>query len=337
MRGTQITNHGLRNGQMLRSIGLQSAGLKLELLNFGAATRDLRLVAGGADRSLVLGYRTVDDYLDNPAYLGVIAGRVANRIKNASFALNGEQIHLSANEGANQLHGGPKGLSHVLWEVLDAHADQACLRYISEAGENGFPGRAEITLRVVLEDMAVEYRLEAHVDRPTPISLAQHNYFNLGGGHDTIWDHRLQVDATGYLELDETHVPNGTICALDGTRYDLRRGDALGDLDPEAQGTDINLVFDPQRDPSLPVASLTAPDGLRMRVLSDQPGAQIYTGAHLPQRDAGLRCTSIGPFKGVCIEPQGFANAVNIADFPSVIVQPETPYRQVLRLEFGGI
>ncbi|NIZ12179.1 aldose epimerase family protein [Phaeobacter sp. HF9A] len=335
MGKAQIINHGLHRGQMLKEVTLQSDGLSLSLLNFGAVTRDLRLTAKGEDRPLILGFADPAAYLDNPAYLGVIAGRVANRIKNAQFALGGQHYYLDANEGNNQLHGGPKGLSHVIWELEPLSAASARLSYHSPDGENGFPGAVDFTVVVTLDAMSVDYQMSATVDRPTPINMAQHNYYNLMGGGQPIWDHRLQVDAIGYLAVDDTNVPYGEIAPPDGTRYDLRMGQSLGDLDRERLGTDINVVFDDTRDPALPVAILTAPDGLRMTVTTEQPGAQVYTAMMLPAQGGGLSGQTIGPGMGLCFEPQGHANAVNQPDFPSVIVTPDKPYVQNLRLDFG--
>ncbi|WP_420004531.1 aldose epimerase family protein [Arenibacterium sp. LLYu02] len=337
MNMAQIVNHGLHAGQMLKEACLSNGSLRLSLLNVGAATRDLRLFHKGEERPLVLGYADPVAYLENPAYFGVIAGRVAGRIKNACFELDGALIRLEANENGNLLHGGAKGLSHVLWDITALSETQARLTYHSPAGENGFPADVEFAVTVSLDGLAVVYDMTAKVSAPTPISLAQHNYYNLAGGAAPIWDHRLQVDAMGYLVLDDTNVPNGQIADLCGTRYDMRLGRSLGALDPEHLGSDINLVFDPERVQGLPVATITAPDGLQMAVTTDQPGAQVYTAGWLTQQSGGLPGQEIGPAMGLCFEPQGFPNAVNLPQFPSVMVTPDKPYRQTLRLDFGWI
>lgn len=337
MSMAQIVNHGLHQGHILKEVCLRNDRLSLSLLNFGAVTRDLRLHDQGENRSLVLGFRNPADYLTNPGYMGVIAGRVAGRIKNARFALDGQMVRLAENEGGNQLHGGPAGLSHVLWGIEPLTSASARLTYHSPEGENGYPGAVDFTVTVTLDEFSVEYEMIASVSQPTPISLAQHSYYNLSGGQQAIWDHRLQVDATGYLVLDDTNVPNGTIADLSDTGFDFRLGRSFGELDPEHQGCDINLVFDTDRTQALPAAKLTAPDGLQMTVTTDQPGAQIYTAGGLPTQPEGHSGQMLGPAMGVCFEPQGFPNAVNQPDFPSVIVSPDVPYVQKLRLDFGWI
>lgn len=331
----QIIKHGFHNDQTLKEVRLNSAELSVSLLNFGAVTRDLRYRVGDQYRPIVLSLADPLDYIENPDYLGVIAGRVAGRIGSAGFDLEEETHVLTANEGENQLHGGPGGLSHQFWELDAIDEVTARLVHVSPNGANGFPGSAVVTLLVSLSENAITYELTAEVDRPTPISLAQHSYYNLAGGGEAIWNHRMQVAANSFLVLDEGNVPNGEISKVDGTRYDLRAAVKLGELDPEHKGSDINLCFSELRDLAQPVAHLRAPDGLTMWVHSDQPGAQIYTAAGMEKRPGAIDGQALGPGMGICIEPQGYPNAVNHAHFPPIIATPEQPYSQILKLEFG--
>ena len=335
MGTTQITDHGIYGGQMLREARLESAELSLSILNFGAATRDLRYLVGGANRRLVLGYKNPGEYIENPDYMGAFVGRVAGRIKNARFDLDGQTHQLNANEGGNQLHGGPSGLSHQFWHFESVDCTKIRLTHTSPDRANGYPGQAVVSILVALTGNRVTYDVIAKVDRPTPISLAQHNYYNLAGGGEPIWDHQLQVDATGYLVLDDSNVPNGAIASLSGTRYDVSQPVRLDQLDPEYQGSDIALCLRQCRDIHEPVAQLRASDGLTMSVWTNQPVAQFYTASGMIKRSGGLHGQCLGPGMGVCFEPQGFPNAVNLANFPSVIATSVQPYRQRLELEFG--
>lgn len=329
---TRIIDHG--GG--LQEARLIKGGLSLSLLNFGAATRDLRVAHRGRKVPVVLGYQDPCAYLDNPFYLGAIAGRVANRISGARFSLEERAVLLPANEGRNLLHGGANGLSHRFWQMEAAGEAAVSLFYRSPHGENGFPGEVTFRLCVSLGENTVIYSMQAEADRPTPVSLAQHNYYNLVGGGD-ICAHRLTSAASRYLPVDAEGLPTGAVGDVAGTRFDFRPGETLADLDPQQRGVDINICFDAGPAPVLPVAALEGPNGLRMRVFSDQPGAQIYTAKHLAAHDGALAGQTLTPFAGVCIEPQGYPDAVNNAQFPSVIISPDQPYRQELRLEFSEV
>lgn len=322
------------HGGGLQEACLHRGGLSLSLLNFGAATRDLRVIHRGRQLPVVLGYNDPRAYLTNPYYLGVIAGRVANRIGRARFALAGQEFCLPANEGCNMLHGGQGGLSHRFWQMEQSGAAAVHLTCISPEGDNGFPGRVEFRTGVSLGENAVTYSMRAAADRPTPISLAQHNYYNLAGSGD-IWSHCLTSPASRYLPLDSEGIPTGAVDDAAGSRYDFRQGRTLAEMDPQREGTDINICFDAGPAPVLPVAALEGPNRLRMQVYSDQPGAQIYTAAGLKAHEGALPGQSLKPFAGICIEPQGYPDAVSNPQFPSVIVTPDQPYRQDLRLEFS--
>ena len=155
-----------------------------------------------------LSYRDPLDHLHHPGSLGIITGRVANRIANARFTLDGSHHILRANEGVNQLHGDPSGLARRNW-TLESEGNQAVqLRHHSPDGDQGFPGAVDFTIKIELQNNLLSYHMFAVPDRPTPINLTQHFYYNLMG-HGTIWDHQLEITSTGYTPTDKTLIPTG--------------------------------------------------------------------------------------------------------------------------------
>ncbi|UTS82539.1 aldose epimerase family protein [Phaeobacter piscinae] len=319
----------------LRWLDLETDYLRLRVLNFGAVTARLDLRVGDVWVPMVLGYHDIVSYLGDPFYLGAIVGRVANRVGGAGFDLAGRRVALDANEGGNQLHGGTAGLGRVFWEIQQVADDAAELRYTSADGENGYPGCAEFLLRITVSGTGVSYDMSASVDQTTPINLAQHNYYTLGVTGD-IWGHRLRCPSNAYLPLRPDGVPTGAIAPVAGTSLDFTDGQSFATLDPLRLGTDTHVIFAKGADSHMPeIARLTAPNGVAMRVFSDQPGAQIYTATHLNSAVAAQGGQQLAPFAAVCIEPQGFPDAVNQPDFPSVMVHPGRPYHQRLSLNFS--
>ena len=332
---TVVRDYGRFNGQILREVTISDGDVSLAILNYGATTRDWRVPLNGRRIPVVLGYDDPTRYVGHKTYLGAIAGRVSNRIGGAQYSLGGQINQLIPNEGGNQLHGGSSGLSNAFWEVEPDGASAVRLRYVSPAGEGGFPGRAKFSIDVRLNGACVTYDMRAEVDCVTPISLAQHNYYNLDGA-GTIWEHRMRCDADRVLEMDDQGIMNGQVASVDGTKFDFRKLRFFSQADVERAGTDHNLVFEGERDISKPVAEVEAPSGLRMKLWSDQPGAQLYTAAAMPLQVGGLDGQTYGPASGFCFEPQGFPNAVNIPTFPTVFVSPEKPYVQKLQVEIKG-
>lgn len=301
----------------MEQVILRDGPMRLAMLDHGAVTQGWWL----NDTPLILGYDDPAQHRDDPFFLGAIVGRTANRIGGAGFDLGDKPIRLLANDGRNQLHGGPTGFWARTWKIGEVTRNTARLTLHSPDGDGGFPGAVEVEVTVRLDAPRLTYDIRARPDRPTPISIAQHNYYCLGDP-DSIRNHMLHVPAQAMLALDDESIPTGEIASVAGGPFDFRAPSALSQA-PE--GIDHFFRFDAGRAPGGPVATLRAPSGLTLCVSSDQPGAQIYTGQGLGPPFA--------PFAGVCIEPSGYPNAVNIPTFPSVIATPAHPYHQVLTLD----
>ena len=314
----------------IEQVHLTAGDVSLTLLTLGCITQDWRLPLGGARTSVVLGYADPRAYLDNRASLGIIAGRVANRIAGSRFELDGKVHHLMPNDGPNHLHGGPDGLSHRIWNVDRDGARRARFTYVSPDGEGGYPGNVECVVEVSLTGHTVTYDMAATPDRPTPINLAQHNYYALASG--PCHDQTLMIAASNYTPTGPDLIPTGQIAPLDGAAFDFRKPRSLAAADPECHGIDHNYVLDLIDGPA---ARLTATTGLTLEMETDQPGLQLYTATHLAPFATPLSGQQHAFFAGLCLEPQGFPNAVNEPGFPSIIATPDCPYRQVLRVTIG--
>ncbi|MQQ10169.1 galactose mutarotase [Epibacterium sp. SM1979] len=307
------------SGVEIEQVTLTDGPMRVSLLSLGATTQGWWV----NEVPLILGYEDPGAYTQNSGYLGVIAGRVANRIGGATFELDGVRYVLDANEGQNTLHGGAQSMVRQNWQIEQRSQTEAILHLFSNDGDCGFPGQVRFTLQVTLQAPRLIYTFLAEVDRPTPISLAQHNYYTLGET-DGIAGLSLRLPGDHLLEKDAEGVPTGEILPATGP-YDFR------DFRPLHTAPDLDHFY-PFR-PSVAgalrdIAELRAASGLGLRVMSDQPGAQVYAGGGLG--------APFAPGAGVCIEPSGFPNAVNVGHFPSMIVTPDHPYCQRLVLDLTG-
>jgi len=290
----------------------------------------------------------LDAYRDrsrNP-YLGAMVGRCANRIAGSRFDLDGVTHHLSPNEGRNQLHGGPDGFDRREWQIstlADESGAQVSLRLVSDDGDQGFPGRVEVTVTYRLDAIDVlQIDIEGTTDAPTVLNVTNHAYWNLAGttgeravASASIRDHTLSVTADRLVRVDDALLPTGQLDPVGGTPWDLRSQRRLGDvLDlPELAGPgglDHCLVLghaqrrsegsgagggDAQHS-----AELADPvSGRRLRVDTDQPGVQVYSANHgagpLPRHGA------------VCLESQHLPDSPNQPRFPSATLHPGQIYR----------
>ena len=311
---------------------LSDGDVSVSILSMGAATQDWQVPDAQGNRvPVVLGYADPAAYAAQTGFLGVIIGRVANRIGGASFDLDGHTYRLTANEGPKQLHGGPDGWWARNW-VMERDGDRAVqLKLTSPDGDMGFPGVVKATVVISLDGHRLTYDMTATCDRPTPINMANHNYYNLMGD-GPIWDHKMQVNASAYTPTDADLLPTGAVSTVDGTKYDYRTMRQISEADPHRGISDINFALNGGDDESV---SIQAQNGLMLRMWTDQPGLQFYTGQGICAGAEPLKGQTHAPCHGIALEPQGFPDAVNQPTFPSVICTPENPYRQTTTIEIA--
>src|SRR5262245_50634563 len=211
-----------------------SAGMTAKIMELGGIVTELHVPdkAGKLD-DVVLGFDNLDGYLKEHPYFGCITGRVANRIANAKFTLDGKEYTLAANNGSHHLHGGKKGFDKVVWkgEVAKAPGGNAVkFRYRSPDGEEGYPGdlTCEVTYTLTeLDELKIDY--VANTDKPTPINLTNHSYFNLlGVKGGEIYDHELMIPAGEFTPTDATLIPTGKIEKVKGTPFDFTKPTPVG-------------------------------------------------------------------------------------------------------------
>jgi len=326
-----IKTFAVHDGHEVREIRLDNgAGASASILTWGATVRDLVVPARDGSRRVVLGYETFDGYRENPCYLGVTAGRVANRTGGGGFALEGTWYPLPPNEaGRTHLHGGPTGFSRRNWTIADAGTDFVRLSLVSEDGEQGWPGRVEVELeyRLTAAPAALRITADASVDRPTFVNLAHHSYFTLGGDARA---HGLKIRAPFFTPVDGDKIPTGEISSVKGTPLDFTQARSIG---AAGFAYDHNFALGP--DDGEPAAVLTAPDGgLGMELLTTEPAVQFYDGHMLSTLAPTLGGVRHVPWAGVCLEPQRFPDAPNKPHFPSALVRPGCPYHQVTEYRF---
>ncbi|HEY9422258.1 MAG TPA: aldose epimerase family protein, partial [Thermoanaerobaculia bacterium] len=195
--------------------------VEMRVLTWGAVVRDLVVPSVAGPQRVVLGLNSIEDYVAHSPYFGAIVGRYANRIGGAQFDLNGETWRLDANEGRNQLHGGSMGFGTRLWSIVDHKPSSVTLSLVSHDGDMGYPGRLTATCTYELLDQAtVRIALEATCDRPTPVNLTTHGYFNLDGSGD-ISSHHLMIEGDFITPTRSDLIPTGEIRSVTDTDYDF--------------------------------------------------------------------------------------------------------------------
>jgi aldose 1-epimerase len=317
-----------------------TAGLHAALSPRGA--RLIRLWAPdhyGTLADIVLGHDRPEDYYSNHGYLGATCGRFANRIAGARFMLDGVEVRLAANEGKNQLHGGPQGFDAAVWQIAHHSDTKVTFTHASPAGDMGYPGAVQARCTYRLDGLCLWIEMTATTDAPTVVNLAHHSYFNLAGqGSGDVLEHDLRIAAQHYLPVDAANIPTGAVLPVAGTPFDFTAPRPVGAALPGQGGFDhCFCLSDPlaldHGEALRPAAVLIEPaSGRCLRLATNQPGLQVYTGAHFdgtPGKD-GARYAR---FAGVALETQGFPDSPNRPQFPQARLDPGQTYRHLMRLD----
>jgi len=308
-------------------------GLVLKVMTYGAAITNLWVPdRAGSLADVVLGFDQLAGYRGDNPYFGATVGRVANRIRDARFQLDGKEHKVAANNPPHHLHGGVKGWDKVVWDgegVMTPAGPVVKLRYLSKDGEEGYPGNVTTQVHYALtNNNQLLVTMTATTDQTTLVNLAHHGYFNLGGeGSGTILEHELLLHAARFTPGDPM-VPTGEVKAVQGTPFDFTTAKPIGrDLRATAGdpiGYDHNFVVDGEPTALRPVARVRDPkSGRVMTVDADQPGVQFYSGNFLDGSITGKNGHVYAQHTGFCLETQKFPNAINVPAWQSqVILKP---------------
>jgi aldose 1-epimerase len=290
---------------------------------------------------VILGYDSLSGYMQtgNP-YFGCLVGRYANRIANAKFSLDGKEYTLAANNNGNALHGGLKGFDKLMWAVKLFTDSTILLSRNSSDGEEGYPGNLSVDVMYTLgDDNSLKIDYAAVTDKPTPVNLTNHCYFNLSAGTDsTILDHELMLKADKYTPVNDKLIPSGKIDNVKGTPMDFTVSKKIGkDIASVSGGYDHNWVLNRTNNNLEMIGSVYhSGSGRFMEVFTTEPGIQFYSGNFLN----GTLLNTRGGAKyvqhaGLCLETQHFPDSPNQPSFPNTILKPGETYHHTTVYKFS--
>lgn len=317
----------------------------VEVLNYGGIiTKILVPDRSGKRENVVLGYKNYRDYAVNPHFFGALIGRVAGRIKDSCFALDGKTYPLERNDGRHHLHSGTNGFHHVLWEAKPFQADGEIgleLGYLSRDGENGYPGNIEVVVTYKLNNdnqLILEYK--ATTDQKTPVTFTNHSYFNLTGNlKEPVHNHVVQMNSSHFAELNHELIPTGKVLETGGALFDftaerkLGEGITVGSLQNKIVGNGYDHYFLFNRNEQGKVTVRDETSGRILTIRTNQPGMVMYTSNNL---DEGLELAERRSEKylGVCFETQASPAALHHDGFPAILLNAGESYQKWTAFQF---
>jgi len=309
-------------------------GLEAVITNYGAKIAALIVPdREGRPTDIVLGKSCIDDYLNNEEpYFGAICGRVANRIAKGFFRLEGNDYQLAINNGPNHLHGGLKGFNAVVWDAVQKDGQTLQLTYLSPDGEEGYPGNLKVEVTYILtDDNSLVIKYLATTDKPTPVNLTNHSYFNLAGeGNNTIADTMLEINANYYLPTNDNAIPLGLPEAVEDSPFDfLQPHEICERINQEhtqliyGNGYDHTFILTRENEGLTFCARAYSPKtGIELEVLTTQPGVQLYTGNYLDGAFVGKNGHRYPRRSAFCLETQHFPDSIHHPDYPTTVLRP---------------
>ncbi|MDO4487530.1 MAG: aldose epimerase family protein [Eubacteriales bacterium] len=311
--GSEVTRYTLENDN----------GIRVSVLDYGMRIQSLYVPDEDGDPvNVVWGYTSMPRYEGGGCY-GALIGRFANRIKNASFTLDGTKYDLTMNDHGNYIHG---NYEHTFFDI-ECEDDKITGKLISPDGEWGFPGTVMLKVTYALSEAGeLTLTYEAVTDKATVINITNHSYFNLDGMPEdgeaaremesiNIFSHKMTIDADTYLEADEVNMVTGNVIDVTGNEFDFRTEKEIGRFK-----YDHNFCVNGFDGTLKKVATLKgAGSGIVMDVLTTQPGMQVYTGGR----------------KAVAIETQHYPDAPNRPEWPGSVLRPGEIYKEETVFKFS--
>lgn len=310
--------------------------VEIRVINYGGIITSLMVPdRNGVVEDVVLGYDSLDGYLNANPYFGAIVGRYANRIANGRFIVDGKEYAVAQNNNGQHLHGGMNGFDKVFWNIEQPDAKTLKLTYLSKDMEEGYPGNLSLEVNYILTDaneLVIDYR--AFTDKKTIVNLTQHSYFNLTGNvKRDILDHEVTIYADHFVPVNELLIPTGKFSAVAGTPFDFRKQTAIGlrtnDSDSQltvAGGYDHCWVLSSKQSNKHAATVFEPVSGRVVDVYTTEPGMQLYCGNFLDGSITGKHGIVYKHRYGLCLETEHFPDSPNQKEFPKVELAPGDVY-----------
>lgn len=324
-----------------------TSGMEVCITNFGGRIVSIMVPdKDGKMKDVVLGFDSIQDYINIPSDFGAAIGRYANRIGNGTFELDGVKYDLPKNNFGHTLHGGPKGFQYVLFDATQPDDKILELTYLAKDGEEGFPGNLNCKVTYILsEDNSIQIKYEAETDKPTVVNMTNHSYFNLDGDPNVKnSDWLLTINGDKYTPVDSTFMTTGEILTVEGTDMDFRKPTTIGSRInnysfaqlKNGNGYDHNWVLNTNGDISQIAATLESPKtGIVLDVYTTEPGIQFYAGNFLDGTVKGKKGIVYQQRAAVCLETQKYPDTPNKKDWPSATLRPGEKYSSETIFKFS--
>lgn len=284
------------------------------------------------NRNIVLSNADLQDYFNaGSSFLGATVGRVANRIKDGRFSLDGKNYQLDKNfdGGFNAGHGGPDGFWRKTFTLVESSSTHLEFKLLSPDGDQGYPGNLELGVIYTLLEQGLRIDYHVNTDTKTIVNITNHSYFNLDGSN-TVLDHVLDADFSHYLPFDKNKAVTGQKIKVENSALDFSGGVRIKDIiyddylqDKNTLGLDHCVYFKDEKKVKLMGKDLI------LELTTSYPCIQLY-GTSFPSPQKLLGHDKMHLYHALALEPQLAVDAINFPDLGSIILSPDQEYHHFI-------
>ncbi len=317
----------------LKTIKLKTIYGEVTIANRGASIISMKVPdRKGELGNVILSYADINDYVNDPFYIGATVGRVAGRINKGEFKINEKRFFLTKNENSkNHLHGGFEGFNHKIFTMENIHQEEdfasVDLIYHSLDGEEGYPGNLNLKVNYTFKHNLLQINYEAESNTATPVNITNHCYFNLSGQPDKALEQQLFIDADKILETDHHYIPNGNRIDISNTSYDFNKLKSIGSQKGNLSNKGYNEYYIRNKDSEIAARLYDPISGRMLEINTSYPGILFYSGDYLSDK--------FNPCQGICLEAQYHPDAVNHSNFPKILLEAGKPYKHFIEFDFS--
>ena len=240
----------LRNQEIVAHNIKAENGFEVEILNLGGIiTKIIVPDKDGNLENVVVGYKNIESYYENPSYFGAIIGRTSGRICEGKVNIEGKEYNLNKNYGLHQGHGGNIGLSSKIFNVtVEEEKDYVNLVLSTKLDDNeeNYPGNLDVKVAFKIGENYIEETYKGKSDKTTLVNMTNHTYFNLSGNlKSPVTEQYMKLNSSKLVEIDDTCVPTGKLLDVDNTPFDFRELKLIGkDIDDSHEQIKIGAGYD---------------------------------------------------------------------------------------------
>ncbi|MCF6166487.1 Aldose 1-epimerase [Furfurilactobacillus rossiae] len=307
--------------------------VSLRVLTLGATWQGFDVPDGNNRKNLLISYDQLKDYEATPFYVCKTVGRVAGRIGQATYDIDGTSYHSDQNENKNTLHGGLHGFSDRVWRVV-GHQETSdtvsvTLGISVQGSEDNFPGDMDVLVTYSLTNAnRATWSITGTATAKTLFNPTLHTYFNVTD-NEALTTQQLHINGKQRVLLNSEKVPTGELSDATGTAYDFSKTgtvtDHLAQLKEENGGKEFDDAYRVNGDEHTPIATVSDPaSGRAVDLYSSRNGLVIFTADPLAyDKDEAYQASH--PYTALAMEAQWLPDAIHHDGFGDVVLPANAP------------